>query len=98
MLVATTQRLLDYRVMTRTIRLHPTTSPDGQTEVDISGDEFDAPLTPAALAGLTLHVADPERVVLTAGGQRVPVVVNPPADDDGPSISVAWPRLQFPTM
>lgn len=97
-LVATTQRLLDYQAMTRTIRLQSTTSADGQTQVEVSGSDLDTPLTPATLAGLTVHVAHPERVVLTAGGQGVPVVVNPPDDGHGPSVSVPWTRLQFPTM
>lgn len=96
-LVATTRRVLDYWTMTRSIQLR-TTAADGHTRIEVSANASTTALAPASLAGLTLHVTDPERVVLTAGGLPVPVVINPPEPGRGPSVSVAWPRLAFPQL
>ena len=69
---------------------------DGRVTIDIR--------TPSAswiddrlLAGLTFHVANPSRTTLTVDGQReLPIRQNPKDSSGRASISVPWPRLEFP--
>src|SRR4030095_8281916 len=52
-----------------------------------------------ALDGLTFYVRDVERARITVGGCPLPGLVRNPPDHTGrPSVSVPWPRLEFPRV
>ncbi len=98
-LVTTTRRLLGY---VRTYEeLNIRSSPDGSS---VSLDE--EPAMPSAHAprarsdydGLTVYVSDPSSASLTLGGRPVGEVRENLPDQTGrASVSLPWPRLEYPT-
>jgi len=96
LLVTTTRRLLDFCRARRTVTWTAESLDDGRVTIDMR--------TPSAswiddrlLAGLTFHVANPSRTTLTVDGQReLPIRQNPKDSTGRASISVPWPRLEFP--
>jgi hypothetical protein len=96
-LVTTTRRLLAYCAAVRDMEWHATASADGAgIEIDIVTDanRFN---DSASLAGVTFHVDDPNAVRLSHNGRPIGRVCRNAPDHTGrPSISVQWPRLEFP--
>jgi hypothetical protein len=96
LLVTTTRRLLDFCRARRTVTWTAESRDDGRVTIDIrtpSASWIDDQL----LAGLTFHVANPSRTTLTVDGQReLPIRQNPKDSSGRASISVPWPRLEFP--
>jgi hypothetical protein len=98
-LVTTTRRLLDYWVTKSQVSVSAMGS-GGKMQVRLSlqGGQaqrsWSAPQ--AVVAGLTVYVEDPERVDLLVEGVPVPVGRNPPDETGRASISIPWPKLQFP--
>jgi hypothetical protein len=87
-LVATTQRLLDYCRMADSVSVVPRVE-DGSTWLDVS--------TAGAAHGLTIYVDRPEAVrVRVHGREPVSLQRNPPDYTGRPSVSIPWQRLAFP--
>jgi hypothetical protein len=100
-LVTTTRRLLGYRQAIRDICWESTNDADGTSTVIIA--ERDAgglgALHPADLTGLTFYVPDPSKThVAVAGNEVLHLVRNAPDYTGRPSVSLAWPKLEFPTI
>jgi hypothetical protein len=102
-LVTTTRRLLDYcRLIDSLDRPGAVASPSPNGAGPDTGPvwiDLPAPEPAASLDGLTLYVADPDRTRLRVGGREVTGLVRNPPDHTGrPSVSVPWPRLEFPDV
>jgi hypothetical protein len=92
LLVTTTKRLLDFCRARRTVTWTAESLDDGRVKIDLR-----TPSASSTLAGLTFHVANPSRTTLTVDGQReLPIRQNPKDSSGRASISVPWPRLEFP--
>ncbi len=91
-LVTTTRRLLDFRSAIREARVESRVG-EGTTELEVT--------LPAhrAADGLGIYVDDPVRTRLRINGREVANVVHNPKDHTGrASVSVPWPRLEFPRL
>lgn len=89
-LVATTQRLLDY------CRMTDGTSVDSRTENGTTWLEV-ASASATSIAGLTIYVDRPEATRLRVGGREYVGLQRNAADHTGrPSVSIPWTRLEFP--
>ena len=96
LLVTTTRRLLDFCRAKREVSWTASTAADG-LRIDIST------VTPGfgrrALEGLTFYTEPVPRVRLVVDGRDLPGVrLNAPDETGRASVSVAWPRLQFPQL
>jgi hypothetical protein len=90
LLVTTTRRLLDFCSARRTVSWTVRTTGDGGARIDLSGST-------GSLAGMTFYVDNPSRTtVMVDGAREVPVRVNPTDSSGRGSISIPWPRLNFP--
>jgi hypothetical protein len=98
-LVTTTRRMLGYERARRSATVR--TAREGDVSVvsvnvphvsDFSG-------APNDLQGLTVHVPDPQAVRLEVNGQDMTRTMtrNPADSEGGPSVSVPWQRLVFPS-
>jgi hypothetical protein len=98
-LVTTTRRLLDYFFTSSKARV-ATIQEGRHLTLDVSGVGVDGePLHPRALAGLTAYVPDPENTSMRINGRVVPHLARNPRDATGQaSVSVPWPRLEFPRV
>jgi hypothetical protein len=86
-LVTTTSRLLEYREARDTVGAR------------VGADGATIQLTPQphhVLDGLTFYVSDPARARVVASGRELALVRNPPDHTGRPSVSLPWPRLEFP--
>lgn len=84
-LVTTSRRLLEYREASR------------EVPAVAEGDAIAlAPSAHHVVDGLTFYVRDAERARITVGGREQALVRNPPDHTGRPSVSVPWPRLEFP--
>ncbi len=101
-LVATTRRLLGYR--RAVCELVSTSWRDGNVVcIDLNTQRSDnnwlGPLDVADLAGVTFYVADAHATCLTVNGEKVRGIRRNPPDHTGrPSVSLPWPRLEFPAI
>jgi len=97
MLVTTTRRLLGYSAALQRLEGTSRTGIDGATWVDLRIRANDRPLQPADLSGVTVYVSDPSRARLFVEGLEVPTVLqNGPDETDRCSVTIPWPRLEFP--
>jgi hypothetical protein len=101
-LVTTTRRLLGFCRTVREVNWCVTVSEiDGKTEIALS---IEAPvrngaLTTSDLDGLTFYVSDPEATRVTLDGRQVTVLHHNDPDHTGRrSVSLPWPRLEFPSL
>ena len=100
-LVTTTRRLLGYRRAVREIVFNCTSDEKGlHIELDAN-----APASPVGrlsmddLCGLTFYVPNPEATFVTIEGKQVSGLQCNAADHTGkPSVSLPWPRLEFPEI
>jgi hypothetical protein len=97
-LVTTTRRLLDYSALLEQVRVDQYQS-GGCTVVTITspGDLRSRSLP---LDGLTVYVDDPARTRVVADGRDVSSAIarNPPDATSRASVSIRWPRLEFPRV
>jgi hypothetical protein len=98
--VTTTRRLLGY---CRTIReLTMSTVAEGdrlRIEVGVGNGWIKRPPHAADLDGLSFYVTDPFRTRVTLSGREVPDLRRNGPDHTGrPSVSIPWPRLEFPAL
>jgi len=100
-LVTTTRRLLGYRRALREITHKSCGGEDGLCiHVSTQYPETSVgPLSLGDLSGLTFYVRDPgvTRIVVD-GHQAIAIKCNPPDHTGRPSISLPWPRLEFPRI
>jgi len=93
-LVATTRRTLDYLHTRETLRFRTRYETDRcwiEVELDSDGDGE------ARAAGLTFYVPHYIATEVQINGKRVgSLQINPPDYTGLPSVSVRWPRLEFP--
>jgi hypothetical protein len=91
-LVTTTRRLLDFRSASREARVTQR-EVEGRLEIDITVPPGRSP------HGLSVFVANPDRVKLRVNGREVTDLQRNPQDYTGrASVSVPWPRLEFPRL
>lgn len=98
-LVTTTRRLLGYRRAIREVEFG--SRREGKlVHIDVNTrtpKNWIGELLPADLAGLTFYMPDSTSVCLTVDGKQVADVRHNPPDHSGrPSVSLPWPRLEFP--
>jgi len=92
-LVATTRRTLDYLRMRDSLQFHTRCERD-RSCVDV---QLDDGVDPAAAAGLTFYHTRYVATEVRINGEPVAHLrVNPPDHTGRPSVSVPWPRLEFP--
>jgi len=96
-LVTTTRRALGYCHMRGRVRFEPVSGNGLTVDVRLDGSESSNGSLPRDLAGLTFYVREPERTHLTFNGHPVEGLRRNPPDHTGrPSVSLPWPRLEFP--
>jgi hypothetical protein len=98
-LVTTTRRLLDY-FFNRSKAVVATIQEGQHVTLDVAGVGVDGELLgPRDLAGLTAYVPDPENTSMRINGMTVTELACNPKDATGQaSVSVPWPRLEFPRL
>ena len=100
-LVTTTRRLLGYRRAVREITLNSSWD-EKRLHIIVStrGNENSfSELFDADLHGLTFYVPDPTATYMTIDGQEVADLKSNAPDHTGrPSVSLAWPWLEFPQI
>ena len=102
LLVTTTRRLLGYRRVAREVRFKTSCDADG-LRIDVGtksrGSERIEEPTAFDFAGLTFYVPEPERTTININGRNVPTLRVNAADHTGRrSVSLPWPRLEFPNL
>ena len=100
-LVTTTRRLLGYRRVVREIAFTSTWDENWlHIDLDTRMDENSiGELSAADLNGLTFYVPDPKATSMTIDGQGVMDLERNAPDHTGrPSVSLAWPVLEFPKI
>lgn len=100
-LVTTTRRLLGYRRAAHEVRMSKD-SIGGSTRFNVSWpalEDQNVAGPKSDLDGLTIHTPEPRAARLFVNGVEVaPLQVNP-ADETGmPSVSIPWPRLEYPSL
>ncbi|MBN2560133.1 MAG: hypothetical protein JXQ75_04310 [Phycisphaerae bacterium] len=101
-LVTTTRRVLAFHRAIRNVRWSVSANGSGVC-IDVALDSHEAGrfggLAEPDLAGLTFYVRDPESARLTLNGREVERVCRNGPDHTGQrSISLSWPRLEFPDV
>ncbi|HUU17724.1 MAG TPA: hypothetical protein VMW72_11280 [Sedimentisphaerales bacterium] len=100
-LVTTTRRLLGYRRAIREVAFNSTWNGKGLC-IDLNTQAVENPIgeLPASdLSGLTLYVPAPEATSVAINGQQVTdLKLNPPDHTGRPSVSLAWPALEYPKI
>ncbi len=100
-LVTTTRRLLGYRRALREVVCDSVLDDRGvHIELAAGAGEASCGARPVAdLAGLTFYVLDPANTHVTVAGKTVGDLKHNPPDHTGrPSVSLPWPKLEFPTL
>jgi hypothetical protein len=101
-LVTTTRRLLGYCRARSEVAAEYRTVPKGNPQihlkhVDASGTGM--PMEEEELGGLTFYVPDPAKTDVYWQGVRVKALVaNPPDETGRPTLSIAWPPLEYPEL
>lgn len=100
-LVTTTRRLLGYLRAVREIA-YASRWKGGTLHIDLqtrTPRNWVGALDASDLSGLTFYVPDPTATCVTVDGQEVVNLQTNPLDHLGrPSVSLPWPRLEFPQM
>ncbi len=100
-LVTTTRRLLGYRRALREIEYCCTCGGRG-LKIELirrAGKTDPEGTSPADLDGLTFYVPDSQPVRVEMDGAQVPNLRHNPPDYTGrPSVSIPWPKLEFPQL
>ena len=100
-LVTTTRRLLGYRCAIREVNFDIKQNED-IVHIDLrtkSSRNWTGELDLADLSGLTFYVPDPQSAHLTVNKQEITDIRHNAPDYTGrPSVSLSWPRLEFPKM
>ncbi len=100
-LVTTTRRLLEYCRAVREIAFNSTWDEKGLC-IDLNTGAVEksiGELSDTDLSGLTFYVPNPEVACLTIDGQKVSGLKRNAPDHTGrPSVSLAWPMLEFPEI
>jgi hypothetical protein len=101
-LVTTTRRILGYCRAMREVKLsaaqHGTTL-CLELSTGATGSVIPRPLSVRDFDGLTFYVSNPEATRITIDGREVANIVRNPPDHTGRrSISLSWPRLEFPDL
>ena len=100
-LVTTTRRLLGYRRAAREIAFNSEWNDKG-LHINLNTEAIENPIgeLPAAeLSGLTFYVPDSDATCMTINGREVTDLQRNAPDDTGrPSVSLAWPLLEFPKI
>jgi len=100
-LVTTTRRLLGYKRAVREVAYTCHQEENG-LGIDIStkmSENWVGKLTAVDLAGLTFYVPDPQRVSIAIDGKRIENLRRNASDYTGrPSVSIPWPKLEFPEI
>jgi hypothetical protein len=100
-LVTTTRRLLNYRRAVREV-IYTSRWDDGNLCIDVdtrTSSILNRELSAGDLSGLTFYVPDAEKISIKVNGQIVPDLKFNPADNTGQSsVSLIWPRLEFPKL
>lgn len=92
-LVATTNRILNYLVALDKVRVD-TKKSEGHCSIELSYDG-----RPADLEGITIYAEDPYNTTLSINGMQINEYnVNPPDGSGHSSISLPWQRLCFPDI
>lgn len=100
-LITTTRRLLGYRRAVSGIALKSVCDEKGlHIAVDTRrGENPPSQVSEADLHGLTFYVPDPEVTCVTVHGREVTDLKRNAPDHTGrPSVSLAWPALEFPEI
>ncbi len=101
-LVTTTRRLLGYRRAVREIAFNSSMWDEKGLRIILNtqADENSmGELSDADLSGLTFYVSDPKTAYMTINGREVTDLKRNGPDHTGrPSISLAWPMLEFPKI
>ena len=100
-LVTTTRRLLEYRRSVREIEWTSTEDANHNyiTIKTKSDDNISGSLSESDFAGLTFYVPDPETTCMTIDGREVPNLERNGPDHTGQrSVSLPWPKLEFPKI
>ncbi len=100
-LVTTTRRLLGYRRAVREITFNSQLNVKG-LRIHLNtlvNENSHGKLSEADLSGLTFYVPDAQATCMTIDGQEVTdLQCNAPDHTGRPSVSVAWPVLEFPKI
>jgi len=100
-LVTTTRRLLGYRRAVRETAFNSHWD-EKVLRIDLNTQVVEnsiGGLAAADLCGLTFYVPDPKATCMTIDGQEVTDIKRNPPDHTGrPSVSLAWPMLEFPKL
>jgi len=100
-LVTTTRQLLGYRRAIRELSLSCMCDERGlKIDVAVKTNRIDGGRPSVAdLKGLTFYVPHPERTrVVVAGREVTNLLRNRPDHTERPSVSLPWPRLEFPEL
>ena len=96
-LVTTTRRMLGFAAAMRRVDGTVRTDRDGGIRVDLRIASNGLPFKASDLDGITVYVADAARTRLFVEGREFSTLQRNPADDTGrPSVTIPWPRLEFP--
>jgi hypothetical protein len=100
-LVTTTRRLLGYRRAAREIT-YDSHWDEKNFRIDIDTQHVKTPvgrLSANDLDGLTFYVPEPKATYMTIDGEKVvDLKLNAPDHTGRPSVSLAWPALEFPKI
>lgn len=100
-LVTTTRRLLEYRRAVREIT-YTSRWNGGSLYIDVETKNsgiFKGELSAVDISGLTFYVPDAEKVIIKVDNRKVPnYEFNPPDHTGQSSVSLAWPKLEFPKL
>lgn len=99
-LVTTTRRLLGYcRAMREVNRLVTCDKARRRVEIALEMPKVDIPSSKSDLDGLTFYVPDGHDVRVTIDGRNVTGLMRNSPDHTGQlSVSLPWPRLEFPAL
>ena len=100
-LVTTTRRLLGYRRAVREFAFTSTSDERG-THIAVDARASKSPIGDLSATdshGLTFYISNPEATCMTINGRKVTDLKHNPPDETGrPSVSLAWPKLEFPDI
>ena len=99
-LVTTTHRLLEFRRAVTEADWTVRYEDDGALSIDLRLDSLpDQRAAVSAIDGLTWYVGDSAAVRLIVNGRKIEDLrINPPDQTGRASVSVPWPRLEFPSL
>jgi len=101
-LVTTTRRLLGYCRAVHEITFNSNWDDHKGLCIDLNTHTFEnsyGQLSAADLCGLTFYIPDPKSICMKINGQEVTdIQLNGPDHTGQPSVSIAWPLLEFPRI